>query len=93
MLFMIIGVVQPQWRQALLCIKVREGITKYSNLMSRGVDVHRRVTPKINNRAELENTLFKDGPYVRHCEIKPWEESDHGPVQGFGPGVTRRVQR
>ena len=58
---MIVGVVQPQWRQALSCIMVREGITKNGNIMGRGVDVHRRVTPKVNHRAELEHALFEYG--------------------------------
>jgi hypothetical protein len=58
---MIADVVQPQWRQALSYIMVREGITKYGNIVSRGVDVHRRVAPKINHRAVLEHTLFEDG--------------------------------
>jgi hypothetical protein len=58
---MIVDVVQPQWRQDLSCITVREIITKYGNIMSRGVDVHRRVAPKINNSAELEHTLLEDG--------------------------------
>jgi hypothetical protein len=40
---------------------MREGITKNGNIMSRGADVHRRVAPKINNRAELEPTLFEAG--------------------------------
>ena len=58
---MIVDVVQPQWRQALSCIMVRQGILEYNNTVSRGVDVQRRVAPKINNRAELEPTLFEDG--------------------------------
>lgn len=58
---MIVDVVQPQWRQDLSCVMMRESITKNGNIMSRGADVQRRVAPKINNRAELEQTLFEDG--------------------------------